>query len=103
MLVTEKPPAAQLTLPDGTREFFDDVGCMVSWLDREGVTPRAMWVRQGDAWEPAARARYAPSARTPMDFGFVAAPDGVGWQEVKDTVRAKAHVHARADMQGGRP
>jgi copper chaperone NosL len=93
MLVTEKPPAAQLTLSDGTRKFFDDVGCMVSWIDHERLTPRAMWVRRGDAWVPAAEARYASQANTPMDFGFVAAPDGVGWEDVKAAVRAKAQAH----------
>jgi copper chaperone NosL len=93
MLVTEKPPSAQLTLNDGTRRFFDDVGCLVAWLDREGQHARAMWVRKGDGWVPAAEARYASGVVTPMDFGFIAADQGIGWDEVKAAVREKTHAH----------
>ena len=89
MLVTEKPPSAQLTLADGTRKYFDDVGCMVAYLDREKVAPQRLWVREGEGWMPAAEARYASGVSTPMDFGFVAAEAGVSWQEVQAAVRAR--------------
>lgn len=90
MLVSEKAPAAQLTLADGTRHYFDDLGCMAAWLDRSRSTPRQLWVRQGEAWVPAASARFAPGARTPMDYGFLpAAEGGVSWDEVRAAVRQK--------------
>ncbi|MGA9526106.1 MAG: hypothetical protein WBV82_31900 [Myxococcaceae bacterium] len=92
MLVTEKPPSAQLTLSNGTRRFFDDVGCLVAYLDREGQSPHAMWVRKGDAWVSAVEARYASGVVTPMDFGFVAADQGIGWDEVKAAVREKTQA-----------
>lgn len=89
MLVTQKPPSAQLTLEDGSRRYFDDVGCMVAYLDREQVAPRRMWVRKGEGWVPPAEARYASGESTPMDFGFVAAEAGVSWEQVQVAVRAR--------------
>jgi hypothetical protein len=84
MLVSEREPAAQLISADGTRRFFDDVGCMVAFS--EGGPPKARWVHLGDGWVPAETARYAP-ARTPMDFGFVAAVDGISFDELREKVR----------------
>jgi hypothetical protein len=90
MLVSEKPPSSQLTLADGTRHYFDDLGCMAAWLDRRQATPRQAWVRQGEAWVPAATARYAPGATTPMDYGFLPAVGGAAsWDEVRAAVRQK--------------
>jgi hypothetical protein len=89
MLVSEREPAAQLVLEDGARRYFDDVGCMVSFVDREHVTPKAQWVHVGGGWVAAEAARYAP-ARTPMDFGWVGATEGTGFDEVKAAVRRKA-------------
>jgi copper chaperone NosL len=88
MLVSERQSAAQLVLSDGTRRFFDDIGCMVSYLDHEQLTARAQWVHLGDGWVRAEDAHYARAA-TPMDFGFIAAGDGVGFEAVKTAVRAK--------------
>lgn len=88
MLLSERAPAAQLVLANGTRKFFDDVGCLVSYVDQERVTPRAQWVHLGDGWVRAEQAHFAP-AHTPMDFGFVGAAEGVTFDEVKAAVRAK--------------
>lgn len=92
MLVSERAPAAQALLEGGQRKFFDDVGCMVLWGDQEKVTPRAWWVRVGDGWVKAEEARYA-RGRTPMDFGFLGATEGVGFEEVKAEVRSKGSAH----------
>lgn len=88
MLVSERDPAAQLLLADGTRHFFDDVGCMVSFVDQEKLSPKAEWVHLGNGWWPASKARFA-KARTPMDFGYVAATEGITFDEVKTAVRQK--------------
>ncbi len=88
MLLSEKAPAAQLVLADGSRKFFDDVGCMVAYVDREHVTPQAQWVHLGEGWGRAEQAHYA-RAHTPMDFGYVGADDGVAFAQVQAAVRAK--------------
>jgi hypothetical protein len=89
MIVSDKRYAAQL-VASGERHFFDDVGCMVLWLDDQTAQPERLWVRLGDRWTDAVTARYADGAKTPMDFGFEAAEDGgVSWSTVKERVAAK--------------
>lgn len=92
MLVGDKRYAAQVA-GEAERRYFDDIGCMVLWLDAHGPRARA-WVRDatGQSWLDATRARYVAGARTPMDFGFearAAAPEGVGFDAMGDAVRAK--------------
>jgi hypothetical protein len=89
MLVSERAPAAQLLLDDGTRIHFDDVGCLVGWVEREKVVPRGQWVRVGDGWMRAEEARYQ-RASTPMDFGYVGAREGVDWATVRQAALAKS-------------
>lgn len=89
MLVSQRVSAAQL-VRDGQRFYFDDIGCMVQWLDEKSVRAR-MWVRNGESWIDAEQARYRGGAMTPMDHGFLAAPDGdLTWTEVRARVRSKA-------------
>lgn len=89
MLLSEKAPAAQMLLEGGQRKYFDDVGCMVLFADHERATPRASWVHAGEGWKAASEARYA-KARTPMDFGFVAASDGLTFEQMSGEVRRTA-------------
>lgn len=89
MLVSERRFAAQL-VDGGERRYFDDVGCMVLWMDERKAQGARAWVRQGDGWVVARSARFAPGARTPMDFGFEAKAEGArGWDEVREQVLAK--------------
>ena len=89
MLVGERRFAAQIG-GGGERRFFDDIGCMVMWLEKRAARPSRLWVREdGERWVDARAARYQAGARTPMDFGFVAAKDGVGWDEMRERVLAK--------------
>lgn len=89
MLVSDKRYAAQAVV-DGDRRYFDDIACMVEWL--AGKKAERTWVRDAgaDRWLEAARARYVRGAKTPMDFGFEARPEGgVGWDEMRDAVVAR--------------
>jgi hypothetical protein len=80
MIVGDKRSAAQVG-GDGERRFFDDVGCMASWLEKNRGA-RA-WVRTEDGlWIDARSARYVDGAKTPMDFGFVPAQTGFDWDEL---------------------
>lgn len=91
MLVSERRYAAQL-VASGDREYFDDIGCMVLWLEEHGRKAERTWVYEGASarWIDASTARYAPAAKTPMDFGFEAkSSEGVGWEEMRDRVVAK--------------
>ncbi len=87
MLVGERRYAAQV-VSDGDRKYFDDIGCMVSFL-AEHKAERS-WVRVDGRWADAKGARYAKGAKTPMDFGWEArAEGGVGWDEMRDDVIAR--------------
>ncbi len=92
MLVSEKPPAAQALRDDNARKYFDDVGCLVAWEDREAPKLKAKWVRGpgGEGWVPAETARYSSGHVTPMDFGFLADTTGATWDEVRAAVQAKS-------------
>lgn len=91
MLVTEQHPAAQAVLADGTRHFYDDVGCMALEFDREKVPARAAWVNDGKGgWTPLRSARFEGNQRTPMDFGFLASGSGSAtFEQVREAARAK--------------
>ncbi|MCL2725181.1 MAG: nitrous oxide reductase accessory protein NosL [Polyangiaceae bacterium] len=91
MLVGDRRFAAQ-AVNDGDRFFFDDIGCMVLWLDEHGHKPGATWVHDANAnrWLDAKTARYEDGKKTPMDFGFEAHSEGgVGWDEMRTQVIAK--------------
>ena len=90
MLVSQPRYAAQVA-SDGERYFFDDIGCMVLWLDAHKPAERA-WVHDatGKTWLDARTARYVGGARTPMDFGLEAhAAEGVSFDAARDAVLAK--------------
>jgi hypothetical protein len=89
MLVSQRASAAQVVV-DGERHYFDDLGCMVQWLD-EKRSPETGWVRLGEGWTQADRARYRSGAMTPMDHGFIAAADGeTTWPELRARVLSRA-------------
>lgn len=96
MLVSERRAAAQALLASGVRKFFDDVGCLAAWLDASGETPKRAWVRApvADGWVDAYAARYSAGNRTPMDYGFLAAEQGISFQELRSVVKKKSAERA---------
>lgn len=91
MLVSDKRYAAQV-VHDGERFYFDDVGCMVLWLDEHDGASKRAWVRDDakGAWVDARTSTYADGKKTPMDFGFEVASGGaVTFTAMADAVRKK--------------
>jgi hypothetical protein len=104
MLIQDREAAAELVTPKGERVFFDDVGCLVSWIDEKQQQPAHAWVRApgGGSWVDARATRYASGARTPMDYGFVAAGEGanvISYDEMATRVRQRAE-HGAQGAQG---
>jgi copper chaperone NosL len=90
MILSERRFGAQLVTAAGDRHFFDDVGCMVLFLEPRKDRART-WVHDAESgrWLDARASRFAP-AKSPMDFGFEArAEAGVSWDEMRLAVLAK--------------
>ena len=96
MLLSEPATSAQLLLKDGTRFFFDDVGCMAEWLERNPHDAALPWVRSVDhhGWQCAETAHFVDGQRTPMDYGFLPAERGVDFTALRASVRSKAQARA---------
>jgi copper chaperone NosL len=93
MVVGDRRFGAQLVTDDGDHMLFDDVGCMVAYIDAKKIAPRRMWAHDADtgAWLDARSARYIGGAPSPMDYGFEAhAHGGVAWDEMSARAREKA-------------
>lgn len=94
MVLSDKKYAAQLTM-NGERFFFDDVGCLVSWLEKhkgQVLPDMKSWVEDAETlqWVDANGARYSSGAKTPMDFGFESKRGGnASFEDVKKAVAAK--------------
>jgi copper chaperone NosL len=85
MLVSDKRYAAQAVTATGDRLFFDDPGCLVKWMETN--KPAKAWVHPG-GWVEVGVARFAPSAKTPMDYGFEPRDDGpLGFEEVRSRLK----------------
>jgi hypothetical protein len=100
MLLDEPRFAGQLVTADGTRLYFDDVGCLAAWLrEHETAASAAVWVHRGDQWTPARDARFVAGPHTPMGYGFVAADAGLDWPEVQRRLAARAATGEVAHAQ----
>ena len=66
--------SVQIISSDGKTYFFDDVGCMVLWIeDNKGMLDKlVIWVYAHDTkqWINAKKAYYSLTDRTPMRYGF---------------------------------
>ncbi len=88
MVVGDKRYAGQ-ALVDGERRFFDDIGCMVVWMEEHKSTRAWSHDAQGGGWVDAKLGRYALGARTPMGFGVEArAGAPLEWSEMREKVLA---------------
>lgn len=93
MIVGDRRAAAEAVDEKGDRLFFDDVGCMVSFVAERHLTLKKSWVRAPDreVWIDAEAARFAGGHTTPMDYGFTptSAPSGLSWAELQERVLAR--------------
>ena len=96
MAVSDARFAAQLVSPSEEPRFFDDVGCLATFLKSGGAPVKGQIAYVADhrtkAWVRASEAVYArkPGLQSPMGSGFVAHAD-------------EASRAADADAAGGEP
>jgi len=91
MLVSGPRFAAQILTAQGDHLYFDDVGCMATFLARHKDAPSHAWVRDAKGnWVTADRARFSKGARTPMDYGFEFSETGpLSWTAVEEAARER--------------
>lgn len=88
MVVGERRFAGQAVATTNERLFFDDPGCLATYvLAHQHV--RHAWVLSDGRWVEARAARFTAGAKSPMDYGFEARGDGqLGWDAVLGAARA---------------
>ena len=66
--------SAQVITPEGDTYFFDDIGCVVLWLENRTVKVQKVITRvlDSDRWIEAEKAWYTRTAPSPMGYGFAA-------------------------------
>ena len=71
MLLSDPHSAAQVLAPDAEPLYFDDVGCLVEYLQHTPPASDHAWVRDANGnWLRAASAKYAAKQNTPMGYGY---------------------------------
>ncbi len=66
--------AAQLISKEGNTYFFDDIGCVVLWLENHSPNTQSIVTQTLDThrWIDAKKAWYSRIAPSPMGYGFAA-------------------------------
>ncbi len=93
MIVENRRTAAEVLTTDGDRLFFDDPGCMVTWLDAHPGKAARTWAVDADkgGWIDARSAHWRSGRATPMDYGWEASSQaGESWEEMRAQVTARA-------------
>ena len=63
--------SAQAVLPNNDTLFFDDIGCLVLWLnDKKVKKDIVLWVYSKNQYIDARKAWYSQTENTPMKYGF---------------------------------
>jgi copper chaperone NosL len=96
MMVSAAGAVAQLVAPGEDPRFFDDIGCLASFLTEHADQPAGAIAYVIDhrthQWVPAARARYTriPDLDTPMGSHLVAHADERSRHDDERTARGSA-------------
>ena len=107
MVISSARTAGQVVSSDAEPLFFDDLGCLRTWLEREhdsigaGTAVYVADHRTGN-WVPAGQAVFGSSARveTPMGSGLLAYADNASL--AADTAAAPVVEVSRAHALGAR-
>ena len=91
MAIGEPRFAAQLVTADGVVANFDDVGCLLRYLDERAPTVHRLWFHHPheERWLGVDEFGFATGERTPMGWGVVAVERGPG---TLDLAAARARV-----------
>jgi len=99
MDIEELKYAAELISENGNTYFFDDIGCLVLWLENHSPDTHSMMTQTLDThrWIPVEEAWYSRIAPTPMGYGFAALEkkkEGLlPYEEMKLLMLQGKHLH----------
>jgi len=99
MDVEELDYAAQLITKEGDTYFYDDIGCVVLWLENHSPDMQIILTQTLDThqWIDATKAWYSRIAPSPMGYGFAAVEkhkEGlVSYEEMKLLMLQGKHLH----------
>lgn len=81
--------AVELITKEGNTYFFDDIGCLVLWIEANHPDVHSILTQTQDTqkWIDAKQAYYSRTAASPMGYGFAAyekkKPSLIGYEEMK--------------------
>jgi len=99
MLVEDLGYLAEVVREDGVTYFFDDIGCVVLWLESHNSPNQTLLTKTLDSkvWIDAKKAWYTRTANSPMGYGFAALEkksDGlIGYDEMRILMLQGKHLH----------
>ncbi|MCB1963599.1 MAG: protein NosL [Rhodocyclaceae bacterium] len=94
MILSDTRYAAQIRDPQGTVHYYDDFGCAIFDLRKQGWDEAKIefWVTdyKTGRWTSAYKARYVPERTTPMGYGLGATtvpnPKDMGYADAKAAI-----------------
>ena len=105
MAVGEPAYAAQLITTAGDVLFFDDPGCLMTYVEQHHPAIHRIWFhdRAADRWLSAAAVGFVPGATTPMGFGLAATDRTTPGALSLDQARARVAGAAELGDAGAPP
>jgi len=91
--------AAQLIAKNGNTYFFDDIGCVVLWLENHSPNTQIIVTQTLDThkWIDVTRAWYSRIAPSPMGYGFAAVENKkeglISYEEMKLLMLQGKNLH----------
>jgi hypothetical protein len=88
MDIHSKEHTTQLIDKSGKAHFFDDVGCMVLWIEKQKPTISSLWVFTKDTkrYIKIDNAKFLPNEKSPMGYNFGIyenSKDGISYDEMR--------------------
>lgn len=99
MDVEELKYAVELISENGNTYFFDEIGCLVLWLENHSPDTHSILTQTLDThrWIPVEKAWYTRIAPTPMGYGFAALENKkeglLPYEEMKLLMLQGKHLH----------
>ena len=91
--------SAQVITPNGDTFFFDDIGCVVLWLENRTISTQKVITQTIDSreWVDADKAWYTRTASSPMGYGFAAYEEKkegfISYDEMRLFMLQGKHLH----------